>query len=274
MSELRFILRLISRRDLLKTAGAVGAAVVTSEGARRGAAVEVEAAQKAAGVATRAQTGPTGAGSPAREAYESFTAHEADMLEAIVARLVPSDAAGPGAREARAAHYIDRAVGGALAGSLVAYRAGFAAFDGYCRTVKGKPFVELSPADQDAALMDVESGAAAGPGAGFTGSSSTFFNMVKAHTWQGTFGDPYYGGNADFVGWDLLGYPGVRTMVSAADQQRLERNQLQPNHRSAYDFDGFNKASVRADAHHPGEHDEAHVTAGRVPQEGATSYGD
>ena len=48
--------------------------------------------------------------------------------------------------------------------------------------------------------------------------------MVRSHTLQGTFGDPYYGGNANFVGWDLIGYPGVRTMVTAADQQLLERN--------------------------------------------------
>ena len=32
--------------------------------------------------------------------------------------------------------------------------------------------------------------------------------MVRTHTLQGTFGDPYYGGNANFVGWDLIGFPG------------------------------------------------------------------
>ena len=64
------------------------------------------------------------------------------------------------------------------------------------------------------------------------------------------FGDPYYGGNANFVGWDLIGYPGVRTMVQPADQQRLEKNQLTPNHRSAYDFERFNKATARGDGDH------------------------
>ena len=64
-------------------------------------------------------------------------------------------------------------------------------------------------------LIDVETGAATG----FTGSSAQFFALVLNHTHQGTFGDPYYGGNANFVGWDLIGYPGVRTMVTAADQQ-------------------------------------------------------
>ena len=65
-------------------------------------------------------------------------------------------------------------------------------------------------------LIDVETGAATG----FTGSSAVFFTLVLSHTHQGTFGDPYYGGNANFVGWDLIGYPGVRTMVTAADQKQ------------------------------------------------------
>src|SRR3984893_13222236 len=46
---------------------------------------------------------------PQLEALETLTAAEADTLEAIVARLIPSDENGPGATEARAAHYIDRA---------------------------------------------------------------------------------------------------------------------------------------------------------------------
>jgi hypothetical protein len=118
---------------------------------------------------------------------------------------------------------------------------------------RGKAFADLSPIDQDSVLIDVETGAATGSGAGFAGSSAQFFAMVLNHTRQGTFGDPYYGGNANFVGWDLLGYPGVRTNVSAADQQALERNQLKPSRRSAYDNEMFNKATASAEpggAHH------------------------
>jgi gluconate 2-dehydrogenase gamma chain len=100
----------------------------------------------------------------------------------------------------------------------------------------------LSAVDQDSVLVDVESGAATG----FAGSSAAFFGLVLGHTHQGTFGDPYYGGNKDFVGWDLIGYPGVRTMVTAADQQHLEKHALEPNHKSAYDSDTFTKASARA----------------------------
>src|SRR5204862_5746880 len=109
----------------------------------------------------------------------------------------------------------------------------------------GGAFRSLSATDQDSVLIDVETGAATG----FTGSSAAFFAMVLNHTHQGTFGDPYYGGNANFVGWDLIAYPGVRTMVTAADQKALEAHELKPNHKSAYEYDGFTKATAQRDTH-------------------------
>ena len=233
-------LKIFTRRDLLKGAGLVGAAAVSLSA---DLLTPAEAAAATAGQATR-----SAAAAPAREAFEHLTAAEADLLEAVVARLIPNDALGPGAKEARAAHYIDRALGGALASSRQAYAAGLAAVDRYARISRGKPFLELSATDQDSVLIDVEAGSATGtPGANFTGSSTQFFAMVLTHTRQGTFGDPYYGGNANFIGWDLLQYPGVRTMVTAVDQQNMEKSQLKPNHKSAYDYEGFNKATVHAD---------------------------
>ena len=61
---------------------------------------------------------------------------------------------------------------------------------------------------------------------------ATFFNLVRTHTIQGTFCDPYYGGNADFVGWDLIGYPGLRLVVTA-DEQRMNVR-AKPVRQSAY----------------------------------------
>jgi gluconate 2-dehydrogenase gamma chain len=212
----------ISRRDLLKRVGAVGAA----------AALPRTLDADLAGPAPRLQT------IARREPLENLTVAESDILEAIVGRLIPSDEHGPGALEAGAAHYIDRALGGALASSHPTYTAGLAALDRYARASRGAAFAQLSPTDQDSVLIDVETGAATG----FTGSSAAFFNLVLNHTHQGTFGDPYYGGNANFVGWDLIGYPGVRTMVSAADQKQMEATGLKANHRSAYDYDAFTKA--------------------------------
>ena len=216
----------ISRRDLLKRAGAVGAA----------AALPITEGPAEAGRHDSAQHT-----SAPREPLENLTAAESDILETIVARLIPTDEQGPGAVEARATHYIDRALGGALASSRQAYTAGLAALDRYARSSRGGPFTQLSHTDQDSVLIDVETGAATG----FTGSSAAFFTLVLNHTHQGTFGDPYYGGNANFVGWDLIRYPGVRTMVSVADQKQLEANGMKTNHKSAYDYDSFTKARQR-----------------------------
>jgi gluconate 2-dehydrogenase gamma chain len=169
---------------------------------------------------------------------QHFTADEGRLMDAIVARLIPTDALGPGATEAHAVTYIDRALGDALKTSKATYSSGLAALDRYARTSRAAPFTQLSAVDQDSVLIDVETGAATG----FAGSSAVFFAMVLNHTHQGTFGDPYYGGNANFVGWDLIQYPGVRTLVSAADQQALEKKELKPNHKSAYEYDAFHKA--------------------------------
>jgi gluconate 2-dehydrogenase gamma chain len=230
--------RIITRRDILRGAGLAGAAAVA------GPATMLTTVEPAAEASAAAQAVGARAASAAREAFENLTAIEADLLEAIVDRLIPSDALGPGAKEARAAHYIDRALGGALSSSRQAYANGLAALDRYSRSSRGKGFLELSTTDKDSVLIDVETGAATG----FAGSSGQFFNLVLGHTRQGMFGDPYYGGNANFAGWDLLGYPGVRTMVSAGDQKALEANQLKPSRRSAYDFDSFNKATAQHDA--------------------------
>src|SRR5678815_2749297 len=186
---------------------------------------------------------PTAAQAPAQaqttigrgQALETLTAAEAETLEAITARLIPSDANGPGALEAQAARYIDRALGGALASSHDAYRSGLAAVDAYARAAKGSRFATLSAADQDAVLRDMEANVASG----FVPDASTFFNLVRAHTIQGTFCDPYYGGNADFVGWDLIGYPGVRLAVTP-NEQRLDPR-LTPTHRSAYEHAMFSR---------------------------------
>jgi gluconate 2-dehydrogenase gamma chain len=229
--------RIISRRDILRRAGMVGAAAVAMPGG------VLDGAASPAATEPVAQTSASAAAP--REAFENLTVTEAELLESIVERLVPTDEHGPGAREARAAHYIDRALGGALASSRQAYAAGLTALDRYATSSRGKRFLELSDTDKDSVLSDVETGAATG----FTGSSAQFFALVLNHTRQGMFGDPYYGGNANFIGWDLIGYPGVRTMVTPADQKALEAHQLKPNHKSAYDYETFNKATAQRDLH-------------------------
>ena len=243
--------RTISRRALLRGAGAAGAAAAASAVGVTATPV-TESTAPAPAESTAAITQPART-APAPVVYEQLTADEAGLLEAIADHLIPDDELGPGAVAAGAVVYIDRALGGATSGSRDGYRGGLAAFDRYCRASRGAPFRELAHVDQVSALIDVETGAATGSGAGFAGSSGAFFGMIRSHLLQGTFGDPYYGGNRDFIGWDLIRYPGVRTAVSPGLQTRLEAGELEPNHRSAYDSDNFEKAVVRArttETHH------------------------
>jgi gluconate 2-dehydrogenase gamma chain len=215
-----------TRRDLLKLAGAAAGAAA--------AAGTPEARTATAAEQRRVK--------PAREPLRALTAHEADVLDRIAELLVPSDEHGPGATEALAVRYIDRALAGALQDQREAYRVGLEALERYARQTRGAPFLQLTETRQVSLLIDVESGTATGANVGFAGSSAQFFALVRGHVWQGTFGDPYYGGNASFVGWDLLGYPGVRTYVGPADQ-RLTSPPTRVR-TSAYDSPMFNKAIV------------------------------
>ncbi len=217
--------RSIARREMLKRVGAAGAV---------GAVAALPAAELTP--SAQAQSKPSGVPPPSvREALETLTATESDILEAMVARIIPTDDNGPGAAEARAAHYIDRALTGPLASSKAAYVSGLAALDAYAQSAKGAPFTKLNARDQDAVLTDLEKNVAKD----FRPSAAAFFNMVRTHTMQGTFCDPYYGGNAHFVGWNLIGYPGIR-MVVAPDEQSMKKPP-KALRKSAYDEAMFSK---------------------------------
>ncbi len=177
--------------------------------------------------------------SAAREPYAHLTADEAQTLEAIVARLIPSDEHGPGALEAGAARFIDLSLGDALAASREIYRAGLAGIDDYARRAHGLRFADLDESVQDSVLEAYDRGVAdesADPTA-YPPDAREFFELVLQHTIQGTFCDPYYGGNRDFVGWEMLGYPGLRLAVSADDQSMDA--QPSPTNVSAYDLSMF-----------------------------------
>jgi len=177
----------------------------------------------------------------------ALTPSQLATLTAIAARIVPTDATGPGATEAGAANYINLSLAGwpdlrnSLAASfpgtsvtsqVPAYVAGLPAVDAYALAKKGAPFASLSAADQDAVLVDMQNGVATG----FAGGSTGFFTTVRTHVLQGVLCDPYYGGNQSFVGWKWLRYPGLRMPVAAGDQT-LTPPLLNPM--SAYDMGTF-----------------------------------
>lgn len=209
----------LSRRNLIKGAGLVGAAALGAT------ATSVSAASNPA------QSIPT------REALEVLTALEAETLEAICDCLIPSDENGPGAKEARAVHYIDRSLASHNVESRESYLIGLSALNDYAMKTRGKNYPNLITDVQNSILLAMQENKLEG----FSPSSAGFFNLVRNHTIEGTFCDPYYGGNQNFVGWDLVNYPGIR--LSASETDVAAGASLAPNHQSAYDHATYTKMS-------------------------------
>jgi len=146
---------------------------------------------------------------------------EADTVEALVARIVPGSEDDPGAREIGVLRYIDRALSGAYSGWQGAYREGLRTLNSYTGRRYGKKFFELSDAEQDAVVDMMEKDQVPGYGnsAEEQSGAEAFFTMVWAHTVEGMFSDPAYGGNRGASGWELIGFPGAQYGYDAEDMR-------------------------------------------------------
>ena len=203
----------MSKHDEARRAFLVGAAV--SAGAVAGGALAPEAhAQHAE------QSQSTGAGHEHGGGLGAFlNAENAATVAAFTERLWPSAPGMPGAREAGVANYIDLALAGAYSELQDFYRRGLAQLDEYCNKTHGKSFVGLETARQDEVITALEQGKATG----FTWPrAQAFFNTVRTHAIEGMFSDPVYGGNKDFAGWRLVGFPGAQPTFTAQDMQSRE----------------------------------------------------
>jgi len=145
-----------------------------------------------------------------------FNAQDAATVAAFAERLMPAAPGKPGARDANVLNYIDLALSGAYAELQEFYRRGLAQLDAYCRKAYNEAFVRLDGDRQDLVIAAVEQGKAAG----FTWpTAQAFFETVRTHTIEGLFADPVYGGNKDFAGWKLVGFPGGQAVYTPADLQ-------------------------------------------------------
>jgi gluconate 2-dehydrogenase gamma chain len=148
---------------------------------------------------------------PVRIPLRFFTETEAIIVAATVSRIFPSDDSGPGAREAGVAIYIDRQLAGSYGRDRYRYRQspfedaapelGYQGkatpreiYRGGLEKLKG--FHLLPHEEQDKALQQIE--------------STVFFKLLRQNTIEGMFCDPLHGGNADMIGWQLIGFPGPR----------------------------------------------------------------
>jgi gluconate 2-dehydrogenase gamma chain len=129
---------------------------------------------------------------------------------------MPGAPGKPGAHDAGVLNYIDLALSGAYADLQDFYRRGLAALETHCRATYREPFRRLNPAQQDEVIAALEAGKATG----FTWPAApAFFNIVRTHTMEGMFADPIYGGNRDFAGWRLVGFPGAQPEFTVEDMQ-------------------------------------------------------
>jgi len=158
----------------------------------------------------------------------AFSPAEMRVIEAVVNRLIPRDELGLGARECGVPAYIERSLAGPLARERAAFASGLAVIDAEARSRHGAFFADLDDSKKDSLLGAMENNQAAG----FTPDSRTYFNRIRQLTLEGMFGDPFYGGNRGFAGWDLIRYPGPRLAVAPADQN--VREPIKPLRTSAH----------------------------------------
>jgi gluconate 2-dehydrogenase gamma chain len=152
------------------------------------------------------------AGQSLRIPLRFFSQSEALIVAAAASRIFPSDEAGPGAREAGVAVYIDRQLAGPWgrdahrytqepfeenAPAEFGYQGKATPQQIYRQGLKDLVgFDRLEPAALDQKLKSIE--------------TTLFFSLLRQNTIEGMFSDPMHGGNADMVGWQLIGFPGPR----------------------------------------------------------------
>jgi gluconate 2-dehydrogenase gamma chain len=128
------------------------------------------------------------------------------LVEAISGRIIPRDEE-PGAIEAGVVNFVDKALANEDKALVPVYRAGLAGVDAVAKKRFKKNFVDLAETEQDEVLVALESGKPDGWPKGAV-AAGDFFVAVRAHTVFGFLCDPAYGGNRDYVGWKVAGYPG------------------------------------------------------------------
>ena len=117
----------------------------------------------------------------------------ADDVAAMATQIIPSDD-GPGATEAGAVFFIDRALTTFASDQQAAFRAGLA--DLRARREAKFPgsasFATLTKRQQFELLQSIE--------------KTSFFDLLRTHTILAWLGPPDYGGNRDQVGWKYIGF--------------------------------------------------------------------
>jgi gluconate 2-dehydrogenase gamma chain len=124
---------------------------------------------------------------------KALTCPEANVVEALTSRILPSVDGRPGAKEAGVLYFIDRALSSFNAGQKTLYAGGIADLNRRAvRKWRGTSgFAALTPEQQDDLVRAIE--------------KTPFFAAARFDTMCGAFALPAWGGNRDHSGWRLLG---------------------------------------------------------------------
>jgi hypothetical protein len=133
------------------------------------------------------------AAAPHWQGYRFLSDSEAKDVDALAGQIVPSGAT-PGAREAHAVHFIDRAMSTFFGAWSTEFRTGLAEFQ--------SKFHALHPDETSFAA------AARGTQIAFlkTVDLTPFFEAARMLTVLGMFASPKYGGNTAGLGWEMMGF--------------------------------------------------------------------
>jgi len=167
-----------ARRAFLKAAMAAGAAWAAADLFDIEDALAFASQQTSANVATQTR---------------ALTAAQADVVSALTSRILPAVDGRPGAAQAGALSFIDRALATFNAAQRPLYADGIADLNRRAQAkVRGAVgFTALTSSQQDEVIREIE--------------ATPFFQAVRLDTIVGTFALPSWGGNRDYTGWHLLG---------------------------------------------------------------------
>jgi gluconate 2-dehydrogenase gamma chain len=145
-----------------------------------------------------------------------FNIDDMQTVSAVAERIMPGGPGIPGAKDLGVSNYIDLALSGSYARLQEFYRHGLKQLGAYSNEAYKQDFVDLDPPQQDEVLTALQDGKATGfewPNA------KEFFETLRTHTMEGMFADPVYGGNKDFGGWRLVGFPGAQETFTQSDME-------------------------------------------------------
>jgi gluconate 2-dehydrogenase gamma chain len=212
MSELH------ERRVFLRAAAAASAAWAAADLFQIDEALAWAAQQKTAPAAARA--------------VRVLTRAQADAIDAMTARILPSVDGRPGAHEAGVVYFVDKSLATFNAAQKTVYAEGVA--DLNRRATEKSPgvagFAALPPEKQDELLHDIE--------------HTPFFQAARFDTIVGTFAVPEWGGNRGYAGWHMLGLdhqPAFQPPFGYYDANNSVSSNGASGHGNAYDAHDGNR---------------------------------